>query len=363
MHIFHVTALVISAAFCFPSCSDDKRREAQEVTAEMEAMGTVVSIAAYAPTANEGQVAVQGAAEEIRRLEGLWSATDPASEISALNSSSGFVNVSEETAELLRFAKEIAERTGGAYDPTVYPIVTAWGFLTQHYRVPSNEEIEDILLRVGSDKILLEGNKATLLGGAQIDLGGIAKGAAGDFVAKTLLNCGIDSAIVNLGGNVHLVGARPDGHPWRIGIRDPKGRGILGVVAVQDCAVVTSGIYERNFTVEGHLYHHIMNPATGRPAENRLVSVTILAQEGKLADALSTGLFVMGTEKAIDFWREHSDFETILVTFENTILVSEGIAEAFAPEHTDSDSDVLVITNNPEYTPLLSEYIGADTLE
>ena len=363
MRALHAAALAVSAALCFLSCGDDKKGEAAEVAAEIEAMGTIVSITAYASTADEGQAAVHDAEEEVRRLERLWSATDPESEISALNSSSGPVEVSEETAELIRFAKEITERTGGAFDPTVLPVVKAWGFLTQQYRVPSDEEIADILLRVGSDKILLEGNSAALLGGAQLDLGGIAKGAAGDSVAKTLRARGITSAIVNLGGNVHLIGARHDGQPWKIGIRAPRGGGILGIVTVQDCAVVTSGMYERNFIVDGYLYHHIMDPTTGRPAESGLVSVTIVSQEGMLADALSTGFFVMGAERAVDFWRKHGGFETILVTFENAILVSEGIAESFTPEYAYSNIGVWVITKDSEYTPLLSEYIGADAVE
>ena len=365
--LFNLAALVISAMFCLPSCGDDKKREWTEAAAEMEAMSTIVSISAYAPAAAEGQAAVRRSEEEIRRLESLWSATNPKSEIYALNASSGPIEVSEETAMLVGFAKEMSERTGGAFDPTVFPIVDAWGFLTQQYRIPSDEEMADILLRVGSDKIAVSGNTVALLGGAQLDLGGVAKGAAGDSVAKLLHASGISSGIINLGGNVHLVGARPDGQPWRIGIRHPSGSGILGIVAVQDSAVVTSGMYERNFTVEDHLYHHIMDPATGRPAESDLLSATIIAREGMLADALSTGLFVMGPEKAADFWREYGSsqvvgFETILVTIENTVLVSEGIAKSFTPEYEYSDG-VRVITKDPEYTPLLSEYIEADAAE
>ena len=346
-HMLRMAALMISAAFCFPSC-DDKKRESAEVSSEMEAMGTVVSITAYDDSASEGKSAVQLAEAEIRRLEKLWSVSDPESEIYALNGTDGTVAVSDETAEILAFAKRMAFETGGAFDATVYPLVDAWGFTTHHYRIPSDEEIAGLLERVGSHRMLVSDGIVMLWGGAQVDLGGIAKGAAGDSVSKALKSSGVKSAIVNLGGNVHLIGARPDGQPWRVGIRDPDGRGILGIVAVQDCAVVTSGMYERNFTIEGNRYHHIIDPATGRPAESGLLSVTIIADKGVLADALSTGLFVMGPERAIAFWRERcgsedEGFETILVTAENEVLVSEGAAKVFTPEH-DREVSVRVLT-------------------
>ncbi len=359
MRMFQAVVMALSVALCFPSCKG-KGGEAVEAVSEMVAMGTVVSITAYASSSGEAESAVSLAEMEIQRLEKLWSATDSESEISALNSSLGSVNVSSETAELLLFAKEMAGKTGGAFDPTVYPLVNAWGFLTYQYRIPPDDEIADILLRTGSEKILLAGNTVMLLSGAQLDLGGIAKGAAGDSVAKILRENGIGSAIINLGGNVHLVGARPDGHPWRIGIRDPYGRGILGLVAVQDCTVITSGDYERNFQGEdGRVYHHIIDPATGRPAENGLISVTIIAEEGRLADALSTGLFVLGKEKAADFWREYGGFETVLVTFENEILVSEGIADAFTADF-EYAAAARVITKDPDYSPLLEDFIAAE---
>lgn len=363
MRLFTAVTLMLPAILCFPSCKEKSEKAMSEAVSEMMAMGTTVSITAYAPSLEEAENAVSIAQDEIRRLEKIWSATNPNSEISALNSGADSLNVSAETAELLRFAKEMSERTSGAFDPTVYPLVDAWGFLSHQYlshqyRIPSDDEIEDMLSRVGSDKILLDGNTVILLSGSQVDLGGIAKGATGDAVSEILKKNGIQSAIINLGGNVHLVGARTDGNPWRIGIRNPSGRGILGLVEVQDCAVITSGSYERNFQGEdGHLYHHIIDPATGRPAENGLVSVTVIAEEGRLADALSTGLFVLGKEKALDFWREYGNFETVLVTFEEEVLVSEGIARAFTAEHEYS-SGVRVITKDPDFTPLLADFIA-----
>lgn len=356
-----IAAIMLVPAFFLSACKQNEK--AAGATTQFVAMGTAISITVHSPSAEMSENALSIAQSEITRLEKLWSTTDSESEIFALNTSLDSVNVSEETAKLLLFAKEMAEQTDGAFDPTIYPLVDAWGFLTHQYRIPSNDEIASLLSRTGSEKILLEENDVSLLDGAQVDLGGIAKGVAGDSFASIMRENGITSAIINLGGNVQLVGARPDGEPWRIGIRNPFGTGILGFAAVQNCAVITSGSYERNFLGgDGLVYHHIIDPETGYPAENGLISVTIITEEGSLADALSTGLFVMGTEKAITFWRERGGFETILVTEENSVLISEGIAASF----TLSDeylASARVITKDTEYFPLWTEFSATAAAE
>ena len=357
--LFCALAAALAAA-CFSACEKNESGEAlPDASASFFAMGTVISISARAPSASEAEQAVTLAQAEILRLEKIWSATDPESEIFAVNASAPeAVTVSDETAELLRFSKQMAEETAGAFDPTVYPLVDAWGFLTHQYRIPSDGEIADILLRTGIDKMRLEGNAVAMLEGAGVDLGGVAKGAAGDAAAAVLRESGIASAIINLGGNVHLVGARPSGEPWRVGVRDPFSTSeILGVVTVESRAIVTSGAYERNFTGEdGRFYHHIMDGATGRPAESGLVSVTIIAEEGRLADALSTALFVMGAEKAASFWREHGEeqpgaFEAVLVTDKNTVLVTEGAAKIFELVASEYAEGASIITKDPAYSP------------
>ena len=146
------------------------------------------------------------------------------------------------------------------------------------------------------------------------------------------LEGGVESALLNLGGNVQAIGARPDGSPWRLELCNPFGEGGLGLLLAQDCAVITSGNYENCFVAEdGTVYGHILDPETGRPADSGLASVTIVAQEGRLGDALSTSLFVMGAQRAEAFWRERGDFDMILVTQAGEILVTEGIAESFTP--------------------------------
>ena len=161
--------------------------------------------------------------------------------------------------------------------------------------------------------IQLTGDTVTVPGECQIDLGAVAKGYIGDLVADMLRERGITSVLLNLGGNVQAVGAKPDGSPWRIGVRDPLADGNLGVLEITDQAVVTSGGYERYFTdADGSVYWHILDPQTGYPARNGLISVTVVSSEGKKSDALSTALFVMGTEGAAEYWRTHGSFEMLL---------------------------------------------------
>lgn len=211
-----------------------------------------------------------------------------------------------ETAALLSFALQIAEETDGALEPTIYPLLTAWGFTTEENRVPSDDEITELLKNVGYERIRLENTTVQLDGGMMLDLG----------------------------GNIQAIGDKTDGSPWRLGLRNPFSDGTLGVLEISNQAVVTSGAYERYFIGEdGTRYGHIIDPATGYPAESGLASVTVIADEGRLCDALSTSLYVMGTEKALDYWKEHQNFEMILITENGEIYLTDGIADYF---HLDS---------------------------
>ena len=171
----------------------------------------------------------------------------------------------------------------------------------------------------------------TLLGkNTAIDLGGIAKGYTSARLMDVFRSYGLTSGLVSLGGNVQVLGTKPDGSLWRVGIENPQGGDYLGVLSTKDAAVITSGGYERYFEENGKHYHHILDPATGYPAESGLVSVTIVSPDGTLADALSTALFVMGRERAEEYWRAHADeFDVILQDEGGTIYVSQGIWENF----------------------------------
>lgn len=238
---------------------------------------------------------------------------------------------------LVERALELNEETDGAFDIAIYPVMEAWGFPTQNYQVPSEELLQERLALVDASQISYsEENRKISFGkdGMEIDLGGIAKGYTSARIMDIFKSCGITSGLVNLGGNVQVLGAKTDGSKWRVAVQSPNDESdYLGVLSVSDKAVITSGGYERYFEQDGKTYHHIIDPKTGYPAENGLTSVTIVSADGTLADGLSTSLFIMGKEKAAEFWRAHSDeFDAILLSEDGTLYVTEGIADDFSTD-------------------------------
>lgn len=294
---------------------------------QLFAMDTVMTLTAYGPG---GETAVKEAARELRRLDALWSVEDPGSEIARLNTGRS-VTVSADTAALLEWALSISQETDGLFDPTVHPLMALWGFHTDRPRVPSQTSIDALLPRVGSAQVMLAGETVALGPGQELDLGGIAKGFASARVMDIFRAHGVTSGMVSLGGNVQTLGTRTDGAPWRIGIRDPAGdaASYLGVLSVADRAVITSGGYERFFEENGQRYIHILDPRTGWPAQSDLQSATVIAQDGVLADALSTALYIMGSEQAAEFWAPRADrFDMVLLTQSGELLVTQGVADS-----------------------------------
>ncbi|MDR3311299.1 MAG: FAD:protein FMN transferase [Oscillospiraceae bacterium] len=304
-------------------------------------MDTYMRLTAYGGGAADGLAAAQS---EILRLEKLLSVTLPDSEIFRANGGER-VAVSDETADLLSAALALCSRTDGALDITVYPVVKAWGFTTSSYAVPTDAELAELLPLVDYAAVTLSNGELRLPRGVQLDLGAVAKGYAGELAANILRENGVTSALLSLGGNVQAVGAKPDGEPWRVAVRDPERPGeYAGVLAVTDKAVVTSGGYERYFVGDdGETYRHIMNPATGKPAQSGLLSVTVVARGGTLADALSTPLFVMGLDAAIDHWREYRDFEAVFITDAHELYVTAGLEPCFETYGGYADSAVNII--------------------
>ena len=320
--IFSAVTLLLSTGGCGPDS------ESSKVERSLFAMNTYMTFTAYG---EGGHAALEEVAQRIQEVEALWSVTDPASEIYRANHGDGqAIPVREETAKLISFALEMAQKTDGALEPTIYPLLTAWGFTTESKQVPSQEQIAELLQRMDYSRIHLEGANLTVPDGMQLDLGAVGKGYAADLAAEILAGRGVESAILSLGGNIQAIGSRPDGSHWRVGIRAPWEDGNLGVLQVSDAAVVTSGGYENYFEdAQGHIYWHILDPATGYPADSGLQAVTIVGQEGRLCDALSTALFVMGADKAEAYWRENGGFDMLLVMEDNEVILTEGIAEQF----------------------------------
>ena len=322
-------AMLLLCALSLSACREAGNASGQaEADREFFAMDTYMTFTAYGEGAEK---ALDKAEQEIRTLESEWSVTDEHSEIYAVNHSGGNpVTLSEDTADVVRFALEMAQETGGALEPTIYPVLTAWGFTTDHNRIPGSSEIKELLGLVDYEKVQLNGQEIRLPEGMEMDLGAVGKGYAGDLAASLVEEAGVTSALLNIGGNVQTVGSKPDGSKWRLAIRSPYGEGEVGVLEVSDCAVVTSGNYERYFTGEdGKRYGHIIDPKTGYPVDNGLASVTIITDEGKMGDALSTSMFVKGLQGAQEYWKSHDGFEMIIMTEDKELYLTEGIADHF----------------------------------
>ena len=290
------------------------------VQKELFAMDTVFSLKVWGDEA-----ALDAVSDELTRLDALLDATDAESAIGRLNAGEP---LDGEAAMLVRQAVAYSEATGGAFDPTVYPLMRLWGFTDETQRVPSDAEITAALANIGTNQVQLDETAVSLHPGAAIDLGGIAKGYAADRCVALLEQSDATAALLSLGGNIQTYGTKPDGTPWTIGIADPQQpeQAIASVSVTGTKALVTSGGYQRYFEADGVTYHHIIDPKTGRPAESGLASVTILANSGTMADAYSTALFVMGLEDAVDFWRAEQSFEAVFITTDGEIYATEGVS-------------------------------------
>ena len=250
---------VILAAAVLTACGGSKPEKDDTVqsTQEIFAMDTYMSLTAYGSNSEE---AVSKAVQEINRLD-----------------ENGSGEVSEETAFIMNRAMQVSKETKGAFDITIYPVMELWGFTTKNYRVPESSEIADVLKHVSYTNVEVNGQQVTLSDGASIDLGGIAKGYTSLRVIQIMKDCGIEHAIINLGGNVQVLGTKTDGSDWRVAIQNPDSESsYLGVLSTADKAVITSGGYERYFEQDGQVYHHIIDPQTGYPSESDLTSVTIV---------------------------------------------------------------------------------------
>lgn len=326
------------SAFVFSACG--KTEKPQKIS--FFAMDTYMSVSVYGGNASE---AAEKVSQKVKELDLLWSVTNESSEISEINNSGGkMTEVSSETAEILKKALEISEFTNGALDCTIYPVLSEWGFTNGNHKIPESGKISELLAGVGYEKISLNGSSVTVPKGTEIDLGAIGKGQASEIAAEILKENGVTSALLDLGGNIRTIGVKPDGTLWKLGLRSPFAKDSFGILEIGECAVVTSGGYERYFIGDdGKTYCHILDPKTGRPAESGLASVTIVGNDGALCDGLSTAMYVLGAEKAAELWKQRNDFEMILVSDDRKVLVTEGLRENFSLTAEYADMEVEVI--------------------
>lgn len=310
------------------SCNK-KQENSEAVSRDVFAMDTYMSLKAYGGKAEK---ALSEAEKRISELEGTLSVTSEKSDIWAVNHSDNeAVTVSDDTVRLIKKAAEVGSDTDGALDITLYPLLKEWGFTTGDYKIPDTQTIATFLENVDYSKVGLNGNEVTLPKNVEIDLGALAKGYTGDEVIDIIKSNGVKSAIVSLGGNVQALGSKPDGSDWRVAVRDPfSPEKDMCIVDISGKAVITSGNYERFFTGDdGMNYWHILDPKDGYPADNGLVSVTVIGDNGLECDALSTALFVCGYDKTVEYLKNHPENDVILVTDERKVYYTSGISEKF----------------------------------
>jgi thiamine biosynthesis lipoprotein len=334
----YIPALPLLVLFLFLGCSGAPAPESGFV------FGTVCTVDLYGKGSKAHSRAVFARLEE---LEAILSANRDGTDLDRVNRGSGreAVPVRYELIELLTRALYYAEMSGGAFDPTVGPLVTRWGIGTDAPRIPSDEEIAAALALVGYHDVEIareagQAGQSAAAGGSvflkhrgmALDLGAIAKGYAADEVVKLLAREGIKMGLIDLGGNIFAYGERKRGEPWRIGIQDPgAGRGAyLGVLELSNKSVVTSGVYERYFEEGGRRYHHILSTKTGRPADTGLLSVTIAAGSSADADALSTAAFALGWERGRRLIEAVPGAGGIFVFEDLSVRVTPGIKGQFS---------------------------------
>jgi len=313
-HVF--LSAIILTAFLFISCGEKK------ATTSLNAMDTFMTIQVYG---KKSDMALEKTKKLIYQIERNISTTNEASDVYRLNHGEK-ISVSSDTLTLTKYSLDFAKQTNGVFNPALYPITSAWGFTTGAYKVPSKNQIDELLPLTDYSKIQIDGNSINLEPGMALDFGAIGKGYTGDEAIKLLQDNGIHSALLDLGGNIQALGKKPDGTEWTIGIKSPWTGKAAAVIKIADQAVITSGGYERFFTADdGHNYIHIFDGKTGMPVDNGIAGVTIITESGLYADALSTTMFVMGLEDAAAYWKNHSDFEMIIFTENQDLYYTEGL--------------------------------------
>ena len=329
--VISLISLLLAAALLCGGCAGNAADEVYSDTALM--LDTVVTIKTYGAPEDDARAAVNAAFSEISRLEGILSADIPGNGIDMLKTNAGreYTELEPEAVYVLKKAVEYASLTGGAFDPTVGPVVSLWNIRGGSGYVPTEAERAAAAALVGCENILFDENDRVMLAepGMSVNLGAIAKGYIADRVKELLLGMGIEHAVISLGGNVLAFGGKPDGSDYVIGIQDPFGETgtVAATVAVRDMSVVSSGDYERYFEQDGVRYHHIMDPFAGAPARSGLSGVTILSDASIDGDALSTAVFILGKNEGLELIESLEGVECVLIGSGGERTVSSGLRD------------------------------------
>lgn len=321
--------IIFAAVFYFNNSSDDLK--GVTVSRSEFLMDTIVDLKVHGIKAEE---AVKASFEKMEAVENKMSKTIKTSDIYRINQNAAdkWVKIDKSTFKVIQKAVEYAQKTEANFDPTIAPLVEVWGIGTEEAKIPEAEQIEKAKALVDYNNLLLDSDNYRVKfsqRGMALDLGGIAKGYAADEVYKVLKSYGLKSALVNLGGNVLTLGTKKDGSLWKIGIQDPRRQrgSVMAALELSDQTLVTSGNYERYFEKDGVIYHHLINPETGKPTRNNLLSVSIITENSFEADALSTSAYIMGLDRGRKLIESLPGVEAIFVTEANQLYLSSGLQE------------------------------------
>lgn len=329
---------VLMTLTLFVGCSKSKvPAEPTQKTALV--LGTVCTITLYD---SDDTAIIDKAIARLSELEDILSINKTGTELDLVNDMSGIepVKVSEDTLNVVKKGLEYSALAHGTMDITVGPLVKLWGIGTEWAAVPSAEDIDTAKNLINyKDVVIDEANSTIYLKnpGMIIDLGAIAKGYAADEVVKLLKDNGVKSAIINLGGNIFVLGEKVDGNPWKVGVQNPENDGeqTIGYVSIKNKSVVTSGVYERYFEEDGKKYHHILNPETGFPYENEILGVSILSDLSIDGDSISTTLFALGIEEGLKLIESIDGVDAIFITRDHKLHMTKGFEEIFTLTNTD----------------------------
>jgi FAD:protein FMN transferase len=325
-----IRALLVLVVVSFlPSCSSSAPKE---LSRSEYVLGTFCTIRVLG--GSEGLI--DRAFARLHEIEDELSVNAPGSRIDAANEAAGKapVEVGPDAMSILKRDLQLSAWSEGAFDPTVGPLVKLWGIGTDHERLPSSKEIAAAKALVDWKDIVLDESKGTVFlrrKGMALDLGSTSKGFAADEVAALVRASKAKGAVIDLGGNIYVVGRKPDGKKWRIGLQDPfsEERGAyLGIASLADMTMVTSGVYERFFIKDGVRYHHILDTRTGYPVRNGLMSVTVVTPRSFDADGFTTTIFALGRERGMALAAEKG-VGVIVVDENRKVYLSPGVSSYF----------------------------------
>ena len=268
---------------------------------------------------------LDGALALCRKYDDLFSRTSETGDVWRINHSSGqAVEVADETAELLRLSLYYAELSGGKFDITCGSVTSLWDFSAEQPSVPQADELAEALKYVGADRLSIDGNTVMAEQETQVDLGGIAKGYIADRLADYLRSRNVENAVINLGGNVIVLGDKY-GEQYNVGVQSPFDDSYIGSLRVSDCSVVTAGTYQRGFESDGTYYHHILDLSTGMPADTGLEAVTVVTESSADGDALATLLFLLGEDEGMRLAQSLNGTEALFVSSNGTVTTTDGL--------------------------------------